>query len=544
MDLRRRLVAHTWAQLVLVLAAVILANTWAARSFVRVDLTQDKLYSLDLATRVLVNRIERPLIAKVYFTRGLQAPYNNHEQVLVDTLEDMRAYSRGLMEIEVTDPTNLKELEAEARRFGIEPIQYRYRGEGVTEMRKVFMGVALVYGDQQQVLPAVTDITTAEYDLARALKALVTDEEPRTVGWTVSNGEPDLFGAQGGPLQTIRARLAEDYTLKPVELGGEGGVPDEVDALYVVGPQKPMSQRALYQLDQFLMRGGSLALFVTNTRAEMRTLRPQSIYHGLEALIGHYGVQLNRDLVVDRTMNGMMRFPVRRGQFVQQVPVNYPLIPKVTDLNPDHPVVRGLDSMLFPFASSLTVADPLPTDLEATVLATSSPASGRIKGVVTIDPGAFKMVAPGEERGAWPMVVTLTGPFDSYFADKDIPTAQNAAGRVVRDDPATKLRSGAPTRLVVAGSADFVANNIAFMRNLTDWMAQDESLIGIRSKTAQLPSLEPVEPDRLTWLKLANLLGGSVVLLLFGLARWLSRRASGGYKPRASAAGDAAGGAA
>ena len=540
MDLRRRLLAHTWAQLALVLMAVVLLNTWAARSFMRVDLTQDKLYSLDLATRVLVNRVERPLTAKVYFTRGLQAPYNNHEQVLVDTLEDMRAYSRGLMEIEVTDPTNLKELEAEARRFGIEPIQYRYRGEGVTEMRKVFMGVALVYGDQQQVLPAVTDIATIEYDLARALKGLVTDEEPRTIGWTVSHGEPDLFGTQGGPLATIRSRLAEDYNLKPVELGGEGGIPDDIDALYVVGPQKPLSMRALYQLDQYVMRGGAMALFVTNTRADMRTLRPQSIYHGLEPLIGHYGVQLNRDLVVDRTMNGMMRFPVRRGQFVQQVPVNYPLIPKVTDLSAEHPVVRGLDSMLFPFASSLTVADPLPTGIEATVLATSSPASGRIKGVVTIDPGAFKMVAPGEERGAAPMVVTLTGPFDSYFADKDIPTTTAASGRVVRDDPATKLRQGAPARLVLSGSADFVANNIAFMRNLTDWMAQDESLIGIRSKTAQLPALDPMEPLQARLLKLGNLLGGSVLLLIFGLGRWLLRRASGGYKPRAKATGEAA----
>ena len=538
MDLRRRLLAHTWAQLLLVFAVVVLANTWAAGSFFRADLTTDKLYSLDLATRVLVNRVERPLTAKVYFTRGLQAPYNNHEQTLVDTLEDMRAYSKGLMEIEVTDPTNRKELEEEAQRFGIEPIEYRYRGEGVTEMRKVFMGLALVYGDQQQVLPAITDVSTLEYELARALKALVTDEEPSTIGWSISNGEPDLLGAQGGPLAIIRQRLAEDYNVVNVELGGEGGIPDEIDALYVVGPQKPLGMRAQYQLDQYVMRGGSLAVLLASTRANMRTLKPQTVYHGLGGLMGHYGVQLNRDVVVDRTQNGMMRFPMRRGRAVTQVPVNYPLIPKATDLDAEHPVVRGLDAMLFPFVGSLTIDEDLPDDVEMTVLAKSSAASGRILGILTIRPTAYKVVAPGEERGPWPLLVSLVGPQSSYFSDKDIPPAVGPGGVPVRDDPATKLREGVPARVVVGGSADFVANNISFMLNLTDWLAQDESLIGIRSKTVQLPTLDPVEADQARLLRLGNLLGGSVLLLLVGLARWLSRRSSGGYKPRAASAED------
>lgn len=534
MDTRRRLLAHSWLQLVLVGAIVVLANTWGAGSFLRLDLTEDKLFSLDLATRVLVSKVERPLTAKVYFTKGLQAPYNNHEQVLVDTLEDMRAYSGGLMDIEVTDPTNLKELEEEARRFGIEPIQYRYRGEGVTEMRKVHMGLALVYGDKQEILPAITDVSNIEYELARAMKGLVTDEERRTIGWTTANGEPNLLAAQAGPLTTIRARLAEEYVLQAVELGGEEGVPEDIDALFVVGPQKPFSARAQYQLDQYLMRGGAAAIFVTNVRANMQTLRPQSVLHGLDALLGHYGVTVNRDLVVDRTANGMMRFPMRRGQMVTQVPVNYPLIPKATNLSADSVITRSLESMLFPFVSSLSLSDTLSDEVEAEVLARTTAASGRIKGVATIAPQAFQMVAPGEERGEWPVLVSLTGSQASYFADKEIPPLLVDGRQTSRDDPALKLREGAPGRLLVSGSADFVANNIAFMLNAADWLAQDTTLVGIRSKTAQLPVLESVEAGTLQLLKLGNLLGGSLLLLLLGGLRWLSRRASGGYRPRSA----------
>ena len=79
MHLRRTLLLNTWFQLVLVVSIVALANTWAARRFVRVDLTADKRYSLDLVTRSLMYQLDKPLYAKVYFTDDLKPPYNNNE---------------------------------------------------------------------------------------------------------------------------------------------------------------------------------------------------------------------------------------------------------------------------------------------------------------------------------------------------------------------------------------------------------------------------------------------------------------------------------
>jgi len=143
--------------------------------------TDDKVHSLDMSTRALVWQLDKPLNVKVYFTEGLQAPYNNHRSALVDKLEELRAYSQGWMTIDVVDPTNLKELEAEAKRFGIEPIDYRFRDQNTTELRKVFMGVALVYGEKQEVLPIITQIETLEYDIARALRQLLSPESSKPV---------------------------------------------------------------------------------------------------------------------------------------------------------------------------------------------------------------------------------------------------------------------------------------------------------------------------------------------------------------------------
>ena len=78
--------------------------------------------------------------------------------------------------------------------------------------------------------------------------------------------------------------------------------------------------------------------------------------------------------------------------------------------------------------------------------------------------------------------------------------------------------------MVVAGSADMVANNIAFMLNLADWMAQDEDLINIRSKVLRVNTFEPLEQTELLQVRLFNLLGGTGVLLLLVGVRTLLRR--------------------
>ena len=129
---------------------------------------------------------------------------------------------------------------------------------------------------------------------------------------------------------------------------------------------------------------------------------------------------------------------------------------------------------------------------------------------MTIDPKAYRLRAPTEETGQWPVLVSLNGSWSSYFSDRSLLRPANLGVRPV-------IKAGAPARLVVAGSADMVANNIGLMLNIADWMMQDESLIAIRSKVARIVSFPPQELAVERRIKLINLLGGSTILLCFGL---------------------------
>lgn len=524
----RRLLGNATLQMILTLVIVVLVNVLASGHFFRLDLSKDRLHSLDEASKQVVAHLERPLEVRVYFTPGLEAPYHDHERAVKDKLAELEAYASGRMLVRFADPGADEAVAEEAKKFGLAPLQYTVRQADRAELRSVWMGAALLYGDRVEVLPALTNLATLEYDVVSAIHRLAQKAEDRKIiAYSVGHGEPDLAKPEG-PMRALVEGLGRKAWLVPLELGGAGQLAEQVDALLVIGPQTALSERALYQIDQFVMRGGSAAFFLTHTRPDMRTLRTERVNSGLEPLLGSWGVKVNRDVVLDRVQNGAMRFPVRVGGKTGSREINFPLIVKATDLSRDSVLTAGIDNLVAPFTSSIELAEPLPEGVKAEVLARTSPSSGAVGAVASLDPAQFEGVLEGEKRGPFALATTLTGAWRSFYEtrpapppDDDVPDEQDGMGD---DVPLTV--EGAPTRIFVAASADLVANNPTFVLNLADWLIQDEVLIGIRSKNTTVPSLRATSPGERAGWRAFNLLAGPLVLLGFGAARqgWLRRR--------------------
>ncbi len=526
---RRALLNNATLQMCLTVVILVLANTWVNQHFFRVDLTRARLHSLDEASKGIAARLERPLSVRVYFTGGLEAPYNNHEQLVTDKLEELQAYSAGKMQVTVVDPGQDKALVSEAQKYGLTPLQYTVREQDRAELRTVWMGAVLVYGEKTEVLPALTNLASLEYDLAAAIHRLQqkTEDKP-VIGYTIGHGEPDL-SQPDGPMRALVEGVGRKAFLVPLELGGAGLIAEEVDALLVIGPQSTLPDRALYQVDQFLVRGGAVAAFITSTRPDMRTLRTARVASGLEPLVGHYGVKVSRDIVIDRVENGAMRFPVRVGNKTGTREINFPLIVRSSSLSPDSVLTAGLESMLFPFASTVVVDPNLSGDVRAEVLARSSTSSGAIQGLKSLDPQQFEAMLSSEKRGPHALAVALTGAWRSFYETRPVPQPEP---EVPEDQDgigpdAALVVEGAPTRLLVAGSADVVANNSTFMLNVCDWLVQDTALVGIRSKTATVANLSPTTPAERTGWRVFNLAAGPLLLLAYGGARQLRARRRG-----------------
>ena len=173
---------------VLVAANLLALNTWLFPVHgLRADLTAQGEYSLSPTTRDMISSLQEPLLMRGYFsekTHPLLAP-------LVPTIRDMmREYeiaSGGAVNVEIIDPREDEELEAEANQvYGIRPIPFRIAGRYESSVISSYFDILIRYGDQSvtlgfqdliEVQSAGSEIDVGlrnlEYDLTRSIKKVV-----------------------------------------------------------------------------------------------------------------------------------------------------------------------------------------------------------------------------------------------------------------------------------------------------------------------------------------------------------------------------------
>ncbi len=170
-------------------------------------------------------------------------------------LAEYRAFSRGRLEIEFADPGDDPATEQRLRALGIPKVQLEVLERDQFQLTSVYLGLALLHGGRQEVIPVIQDSGNLEYELTAALLRL-TSPGKKAVGW-LGAPEADPGGRGGDPLRRELARL---YDLQEIAPAAElTKVPDDVETLVVAGPRS-LPETARYALDQFIMRGGPRGL--------------------------------------------------------------------------------------------------------------------------------------------------------------------------------------------------------------------------------------------------------------------------------------------
>lgn len=157
------------------LAAVILLNLVASKFFFRIDLTSSKAYTLSSSSREAVSNLEEPLNIKVFFSKGLKAPYSNVQQYLKDLLAEYKAAGNKKLEIDFVDMSKTEDAERIARSYGIPMIQIQEIKNNDKEVKSVYMGIAFSYADQIESLGSVTSTEGLEYDITTAINKVVSN---------------------------------------------------------------------------------------------------------------------------------------------------------------------------------------------------------------------------------------------------------------------------------------------------------------------------------------------------------------------------------
>lgn len=509
-DPRRALLLHGWLHTalwaLLALLLVHLSYTLVGAGWGRLDLTADGRFSLSDGAREVVSALPRPVAVRLYVTERLDPPYHHHRQALLDLLSELDAASRGRIAVSVADPGTDDAVRDEALARGVGPVSYAFRSRDRSENRRVWLGAVVMSGDRQVALPVLPSIEHFELELVRAIRDVTTDDKDRVVmGWWLGHGEPDPGAApEGSPLRTLRERLSRRGTLRMLDDPSQP-IPDDVDVLIIAAPTHEVSPTSLFQLDRYVRGGGDVLLFASSFRPDLERMVPVPTEHGLHAWLGNLHVRLGRDLLLDRVHSESVPLPTRGGRLAQ---VKHPLALVTTGLDRAEPPVRALPRLVLPFASSLSVVEPVPDGLELSVWAETEPEAGALKGLVTLDPSVIPAARLSSEvAGPHAVVVAVSGVMPSLFDGRPLPSGIDERARIAQPRPA---------RLVVVSSADAVANNLDLVENSVDWLVQDAVLTSIRAR--QLSDPELPTPSRATAnAARAVLVGAPLGVLLMGL---------------------------
>lgn len=512
-----RLAGIALALLALLFVAVNVLATQTLTS-TRLDLTEERLFSLDRATKDMLGGMKEPVTLKFYYSSALgrQLPYYGiYAGRVRDLLDEYVALSGGKIRLEIYDPEPFTELEDRAVADGLQQVPLEQGGE------EVFFGIAGTnLTDDLETIPFLQPEREKllEYDISRLVHALIT---PKKTVVGILSGLPLQGSIRPGPMgqQTpippyvvydqIAAGFETRYLGQTLEK-----VPDEVTVLLVAHPNE-LGERALFAIDQFVLAGGKALIFVDPySEAEggqqqmLGRTTPES--SDLPRLFKAWGLEF------DPTKVATDRLSARKVQIGQgQRPLDYVawLELRGGNIDRDSPITANVGSITAASAGFLKLAKDAPVTM--TPLITTAPGASvvdaaKVKGMPDIE-GMLRSYEPGPEKLV--IAARLTAdkvksafpeglPVGVLKAEKEGESVEQQAEAYRKLFPTVLSESKSPLDVIVVADSDILADrfwvqvqqffgrrvpvpvsaNGDFVLNALDALSGSSALLGLRGR--------------------------------------------------------------
>lgn len=534
------------------LALVVLINLVSSLFFFRLDLTEEKRHSIKTVTREMLSRLEDVVYVEVYLDGDLNAEFKRLRNSIRETLEEFRVYSGGKVQYNFTNPMTALSQKAQGEFLqelaskGIQVLPIIETNEGEKVETRVVPGALLSYdGNEKGVMLFKQNIAETaqevinqsieglEYELASAILILNSSERKHATMLT-GHGELDSLSTA-----SLRAALREQYDVSETDLSNVDSI--KGDLVILAKPTQKFSEIDKFKIDQYLLRGGNMMMFIDQMHASMDSASFDNNFAfpyetGLQDQLFRYGVRVNPDLLQDAFSATYPVVVSESGGQPQIMRMEWPFFPLILRYA-NHPVTRNMDASLTRFTSSI---DSVRADgVKKTVLFTTSEFSRKLTAPVKVSVNDLRKIQPSEFNGGMiPVAWLLEGNFTSLYKNRFLPEG------VSKD----KFRESGTGKLIVVGDGDFVRNDInprngapqqlgkdavsgrvfaneRVVLNMAAYLTDQNGLVTTRSKEIDARPLnkEKVKTDRTYW-QVINIGLPLIVIVAFGIILSLIRK--------------------
>lgn len=536
--------------LLLLLVINYIAQQWHSR----IDLTQDKRYTLSETTRKTLSQIQQPLVIDVLLKGNIPTEFKKLQTEAIQLLEEYTAANDHLIVNFVNPLEDEPNADAAIQNLinnGLQPLQIAQTEAGKSSVEYIFPWAVISDGkrvekvrlfidklgttDQERVQNSVQRL---EYNLTDALHKF-TVKKQKKIAILRSNGTlEDVYLYDF--LKTAREYyFIAPFTLDSVATNAEKTLKDleKFDLLLVAKPTSPFSDEQKQVIDQYIMNGGRVLWLIDQVNVSLEDMyktggvtMAMPLDLNLTDMFFQYGFRLNYTLINDLYFSEIV---VATGDGSQSRYMNIPWVynPMVLSSN-NHLINSNLDAVRLQFANSI---DTLKNGVKKTVLLSSSPfskADGTPREInLRIDPKAMNKEL--YKKGNIPLAVLLEGEFKSMYKDRVRPLELKENATLSR-----------PTKMIVVSDGDIIKNdfdsqhkmplelgfdrwtskyydNKAFLQNAMNYLLDDTEFLTLRNKKVQLAFLdkEKVAESAKAWqikVFLYPLLALVIVMLLSG----------------------------
>lgn len=551
----RKLLWKDISRLGIGITILVALNVFAQNYFFRLDLTEEKRYSITPATKDLLGKINEEIEVVIYLDGSINAGFQRLEKSVQETLDEFKVYAGDELRVRYVNPlesvakNEQQEFFLKLADLGIEPT-YVYDEEDGQRRQKLIVpgavinyqgqqaGVMLLNGDRaagsQEVLNQ--SIENVEYELANGIRKLISSEKKK-IGLLKGHGE-----LEGIDIAGLMNALTEFYEVFEVNLPEKESIP-AYDAILVNKPRERFSKEDQYKLDQYIMQGGKVMFFIDPLRIEMDSIGADGSIAfpydlNLDDQLFRYGVRINKTLVQDIKSS---KYPFVVGDIGGQpqfASLPWPFFPLVNQYG-DHPAVKNMDAIYLRFVSEMdTVAA---AGVRKIPLIYTSQYSRVLQTPMIVELNELREAPKPENFTSGPQAVAylLEGSFTSLFKNRVLPDVA---------DKADFVEQSTPTKLVVVADGDFIRNDIDrsngnpfplgfdpmtertyanedFVINMLSYLTDENGLINARAKEIQIRPLDQVKIEQSAlFYQFINLLGPIVLIIIFGIVKGLIRR--------------------
>ncbi len=537
----------------------------------RIDLTEDKLYTVSPATKRVLERLKVPITVTYYVTSRdrLPTPMKDIARDVKDILEELANLSPKFT-FKVVDPARIPDKIQDLQKKGIVPFSAQTIEQDTVNIKRIYSSIAVAYLDKkEEIIPQIVpqSLGSLEYELISKIYRLTLDHEPKVVLWAPKR-ELDLRTLQllqqmGRPIpprddfQTLGEILRDEgYEVIRQGIDKDHPLPGDTRLLILMGPER-LDERQRYEIYRFLRAGGSVILAAQGHRYTydegprgLNVMAQQIPLDHINELISPLGVQINKDMLFDqRHMVLQITSQRRMGLFTAlvQTPVNFPMQIQILpdQMNQDLSITNRVQGLLYLWGSALDLEerDKGNTELASTVLFTSSPSSWTV-------PYHFGPLTPedlhphgSEGLRPRPLALLLEGTFPNPFEGKDMPEWPGTGEKDKKQDSKKEEKEESkdetqpmpaeakPGRMLVVGCSEMFTDtvigalgNAAFALNSVDALALGDELIHVRTKAMVQRFIPPVSTNaKILWRAVTIFLIPSL-WIAYGIARAVRRK--------------------